>query len=203
MTALTSLQIKIGVTADGGFGPNTLKLAAKYFGLNAEQAAHFFGQCSHESAGFTVFTENLNYSQSGLLKIFSKYFPTADVANQYARQPVKIASRVYANRMGNGNEASGDGWKFRGRGAIQLTGADNYRLLSAKVGAEVLSNPDVVADKYAFDSAKFFFDKNSLWGLCSSVDDASITKLTKRINGGTNGLKERIALTKRYYSWLK
>lgn len=201
--ALITLQTKIGATADGSFGPNTLKLAAKHFGLTNEQAAHFFGQCAHESGGFRLFTENLNYSADGLLKIFGKYFPNRALANQYARQPAKIASRVYANRMGNGDEVSGDGWKYRGRGAIQLTGKDNYQQFASGIGApSILSDPDQVADAWAFESAKFFFDKNGLWSLCGTVDDASITKVTRRVNGGTHGLKERQSLTKRYYSWL-
>lgn len=104
MTGLQKLQEKIGATPDGSFGPQTIKMAANYFKLSPERAAHFFGQTSHETGGFQLFTENLNYSASGLRAIFGKYFP-GTLAEQYARQPIKIASRVYANRMGNGNEA--------------------------------------------------------------------------------------------------
>lgn len=202
MSALVELQKKIGTTPDGSFGPATLRAAAKYYKLTNEQAAHFFGQCSHESGGFTVFSENLNYSASGLRRTFSKYFPTDSLANVYARQPIRIASRVYANRMGNGNEASQDGWKYRGRGAIQLTGKDNYTLFLKAINVPaVLTNPDIVAEQYAFESAKFFFDHNNLWQHCASVNDASITTVTRRVNGGTNGLEDRISATKRYYSW--
>jgi putative chitinase len=202
--AMKQLQLKIGATADGEFGPNTLKLAAKHFRLTNEQAAHMFGQCSHESGHFTVFSENLNYSAKGLLGTFKKYFPTSALAEQYARKPEKIANRVYANRMGNGNEASGDGWKFRGRSALQTTGHDNYALLAEHLNdPQVMVNPDIVASKYAFDAAKFFFDHNNLWALCATVTDASILAVTKRVNGGTNGLAERVELTKKYYGWLK
>lgn len=202
MSAITELQTKLGITADGSFGPKTIKAAAKYFNLSNAQAAHFFGQCSHESAGFSVFVENLNYSEQGLLKIFPKYFNAAS-AHDYARNPAKIANKVYANRMGNGDEASGDGWKHRGRGAIQLTGKENYTKFAASIGhPELLNNPDPVATLYAFESAKWYFDFRNIWAKCGTVDDASITAVTKMVNGGTIGLAERKALTKKYYSWL-
>ena len=201
--SLIKLQEKIGATPDGSFGPKTLKKAMEFFKLTPERAAHFFGQLSHESGGFQVFTENLNYSASGLLKVFPKYF-TKTTVNAYARQPVKIASKVYGNRMGNGNEASKEGWTFRGRGAIQLTGKDNYRLFSESIKKpEILTKPDLVATDYAFESAMFFFNTNKLWSICDlGVNDKSITSLTRRINGGTKGLAERTSLTKRYYTWL-
>ncbi len=175
-----------------------------YYKLTAEQSAHFFGQCSHETGGFDVFVENLNYSATGLQGIFSKYFP-GDLENSYARQPIKIASRVYANRMGNGNEASQDGWKFRGRGALQTTGKDNYQAFATSIGKpEIMSNPDLVATDYAFEAALFFFTRNKLWSICDGgVNDVTIKALTKRVNGGYNGLEDRESLTKRYYSWLK
>lgn len=202
--SLRSLQTTIGVTADGIFGPATLKAAMKYFKLTPARAAHFFGQASHESAGFTVFVENLNYSAPALRKTFAKYFPNDTIANQYARQPQKIANRVYANRMGNGPETSGDGWKFRGRGAIQLTGKNNYTKFATKIkDMNILNNPDIVADKYSFHSAINFFDENKLWQICDKgVSDAVITELTKRVNGGTNGLADRIEKTKKYAKWL-
>lgn len=202
MNAIVELQKKIGATADGSFGPQTLKLAAKYFGLTKEQTAHFFGQCSHETGEFSTFVENLNYSDQGLLKIFGKYFNPAQ-AKAYARNPQKIANRVYANRMGNGDEASGDGWKYKGRFAIQITGRSNYTALSKSLNdPAVLNDPDSVLDKYTFDAAKWFFDANGLWNLCKTVDDKSILAVTKRINGGTNGLDHRTQLTRKYYSWL-
>lgn len=202
--SLIKLQEKIGVVPDGSFGPKTLKAAAAYFKLTPEQAAHFFGQLSHETGGFNLFTENLNYSASGLIKVFGKYF-TSQTANQYARQPIKIASRVYANRMGNGSEGSQEGWKYRGRGAIQLTGKGNYQVFANTVGNQnIMTNPDLVATDYAFESAKFYFDKHKLWDVANQgVNVSTILKITKIIVGGTRGLKERTSLTNRYYNWLK
>ena len=202
--SLIELQKKIGVTADGAFGPGTIKAAAAYYKLNRNRAAHFFGQTSHESGNFKAFSENLNYGAKGLLGIFRKYFPTETLARQYERQPQKIANRVYANRMGNGDEASGDGWKYRGRGALQLTGKSNYQAFADYIGRpDVMSNPDLVAGELCFESALFFFDRNKLWSICDQgINDAAITALTKRINGGHHGLDDRKLKTKKYASWL-
>ncbi len=202
--SLVKLQEKIGVTPDGSFGPKTLKAATKYFGLTPEQSAHFFGQLSHETGGFQLFVENLNYSATGLMKTFGKYFTSQNVG-QYARQPVKIASRVYANRMGNGSESSQDGWKYRGRGAIQLTGKANYQAFANFIGnQDIMTNPDLVASDYAFESAKFYFDKHNLWTIANSgVNSKTILKITKIIVGGTRAFNERASLVNRYYSWLK
>jgi len=202
--SLKSLQEKIGVGADGAFGPGTLKAAMAYYKLTPVRAAHFFAQTSHETGGFKAFSENLNYSAQGLQGIFGKYFP-GNLEESYARQPEKIANRVYASRMGNGDEASGDGWKYRGRGALQLTGKANYQAFADYLkNPEVVSNPDLVATTYAFESAMFFFDKNKLWSICDQgVNDAAILALTKRINGGTHGLEDRNAKTKKYYEYVK
>lgn len=202
--SIKSLQTKIGVTADGAFGPGTLKAAMNYYKMTPERAAHFFAQTAHETGEFKLFTENLNYSADGLKKIFGKYFP--DKLNEsYAKQPEKIANRVYGNRMGNGDENSGDGFKFRGRGALQTTGKNNYLALSNHLKKpEIMTNPDLVATDYAFESAMFFFESNKLWSICDKgVNDDTILTLTKRINGGTNGLDHRKALTIKYYGWLK
>jgi len=198
------LQEKIGVTADGAFGPNTLRAAMAFYEMTAYRAAHFFGQTAHETNTYKAFSENLNYSASGLSKIFGKYFP-GDLEEEYARNPEKIASRVYGGRMGNGDEESGDGWKYRGRGALQLTGKNNYTAFVEYLDKpEILDNPDLVVDEYAFESAMFFFDKNKLWSICDKgIDSATILKLTKRINGGTNGFDHREDLTLKYYSLLK
>ena len=201
MTPLQLLQKKIGVNPDGKFGPMTAKAIMKHFDLTPEHAAHFLGQTAHETGEFKTFEENLNYSKAGLLVTFKKYFTDA-LAASYARQPEKIANRVYANRMGNAGEASGDGWTYRGRGALQLTGKQNYQAFEAYLGMTGLI-PDEVATKYAFESAMFFFNNNKLWSICNVVTDASILALTKRINGGTNGLAHRSELTKKYYNWLK
>ena len=202
MTALITLQNKIGVPADGDFGPKTLKAAATYFKLNKERAAHFFGQCYHETGGFKVFEENLNYSEDALLRIFSKHFVPVSTAKIYARNPEKIANRIYGCRMGNRTEATGDGWRFRGRGAIQLTGHDNYKLFSDSIARpDIMTNPSVVADELAFESALFFFNKNKLWSICDKgVNDTSITQLTERVNGGRIGLADRMEMTKKFYS---
>ena len=203
--SLVNLQQKIGVTADGAFGPGTFKAAAAFYKLSPNRAAHFFAQTAHESGGFKAFSENLNYSAKGLRGIFRKYFPTDALANAYARQPMKIANRVYASRMGNGPESSGDGWKYRGRGPLQLTGKDNYRAFGRYIGREqeVLDNPDLVATELGFESALWFFDHNKLWSICDQgVGDAAILALTKRINGGTHGLDDRKLKTKKYAAWL-
>ena len=198
------LQEKIGVTADGAFGPNTLRAAMAFYELTPYRAAHFFGQTGHETAAFKLFSENLNYSASGLNKMFGRYFP-GDLEKEYARKPEKIASRVYGNRMGNGDEESGDGWKYRGRGALQLTGKNNYTAFAKYLDKpEILDDPDLVSNEYAFESAMFFFDKNNLWSICDKgIDSNTITKLTRRINGGTNGLDHRKVLTLKYYEYVK
>jgi putative chitinase len=202
--SIKALQTKIGATPDGAFGPKTMKAAMEFYKLSAVRAAHFFGQTSHETGEFKTFSENLNYSAAGLKKIFKKYFNDL-TALAYARNPEKIANKVYGNRMGNGNEASGDGWKFRGRGALQLTGKSNYEAFAKYLGKpEIMDKPEMVADEYAFESAMFFFDKNKLWDICDrGVNEDSMLKLTKRINGGTNGLAHRKALTIKYYNLIK
>jgi putative chitinase len=202
--SLVDLQKKIGVTADGAFGPGTLKAAAAYYKLNKSRAAHFFAQTAHETGGFKAFSENLNYGAKGLRGIFGKYFPTEAMAKAYERQPQKIANRVYASRMGNSVEASGDGWKYRGRGALQLTGKANYQAFADYIDRpDVMTNPDLVAGELCFESALWFFDKNKLWGICDQgINDAAILALTKRINGGTHGLDDRMAKTKKFAGWL-
>lgn len=205
--SLINLQQKIGVTADGAFGPGTYKAAAAYYKLSPNRAAHFFGQTAHESGNFKTFSENLNYSAKGLRGTFGKYFPTNALAKAYERKPMKIANHVYANRMGNGDEASGDGWKYRGRGALQLTGHDNYLLFGKYIGREkeVMDNPDIVANELCFESALFFFDRNKLWGICDKgVNDAAILGLSSRINGSKNphGLDDRKLKTKKYAAWV-
>jgi putative chitinase len=202
--SLKSLQAKIGVTADGAFGPGTMKKAMEFYKLTPVRAAHFFAQTAHETGGYKLFSENLNYSAQGLQGIFGKYFP-GTLEESYARNPEKIANRVYASRMGNGDEKSGDGWKFRGRGALQLTGKDNYAAFAKYLQKpEIMTTPDLVATEYSFESAMFFFDKNKLWEICDKgINDAAILALTKRINGGTHGLADRNEKTKKYYEYVK
>jgi putative chitinase len=165
------------------------------FNINSNlRLAHFLAQCAHESGNFKLVYENLNYSAKGLRATFPKYFPTDSIAQQYERQPEKIGNRVYANRMGNGDENSGMGYKFRGRGYIQLTGHDNYKLFSNFIGEDCVANPDLVATKYPLTSAAFFFERNNLWAICDRGDTTDVvTSVTKRVNGGTNGLDDRLA----------
>jgi putative chitinase len=154
--------------------------------------AHFLAQCGHESGGFKVVTENLNYGAAGLQSIFKKYF-TPESAKEYQRKPEKIANIVYANRMGNSNQASGEGYKFRGRGFIQLTGKDNYAAFDKTVEEDILATPDLVATKYPLLSAAWFFHKNGLHKIADEgATDLVVTKVTKRVNGGTIGLPDRI-----------
>jgi putative chitinase len=201
--SLINLQKKIGTTADGAFGPGTFKRAAAFYKLSPNRAAHFFAQTAHESGNFKTFSENLNYSAKGLRGTFGKYFPTGLSAQMYARQPQRIANRVYANRMGNGPESSGDGWKFRGRGALQLTGKNNYQAFADYVRRpDIMDNPDIVATELAFESALWFFDKNRLWSICDrGVNEAAIVALTRRVNGGLHGIDDRRAKTKKYRTW--
>lgn len=154
-----------------------------------ERLAHFFSQVMHESGCMRFDMENLNYSSKALLAVFGKYFPTKEKAEAYARQPEKIANKVYANRMGNGSEASGDGWKHRGRGLIQLTGKNNYQAFAKWIGDDkILEDPDLVASEYAVHSAVFFWDRNKLNEI---ADQDDVRKMTKRVNGGENGLAHR------------
>jgi putative chitinase len=178
---------------------------AKKFNITTPlRLAHFLAQCGHESAGFKAVQENLNYSAKGLMGIFKKYFPTQTLAEQYQRNPQKIASKVYGGRMGNGPESTGEGFKFRGRGYIQLTGKQNYTNFAKFIGEDTVANPDLVATKYPLASAAFFFNSNGLWSICDKgVDDATVTAVTKRVNGGTIGLPDRIKHFKEYYHLLK
>lgn len=164
--------------------------------------SHFLAQCSHESGGFKATVENLNYSAEGLKKIFPKYFPD-DLANEYARQPEKIASRVYANRLGNGDEDSGDGWVYRGAGYLQITGKENYGYFGDAINEDLISKPELVATKYPLVSAAWFFKTrkiNQISDLGNSVD--IITKVTKKVNGGIIGLDKRIKEFNKFYDLL-
>ena len=178
---------------------------ATKFELNTPlRLAHFLAQAGHESGGFKAVNENLNYGAKGLLGIFKKYFPTEQKALLYERKPEKIANLVYGGRMGNGPEISGEGYKFRGRGYIQLTGKDNYTAFDAVVTENITENPDLVATKYPLMSAAWFFHKNGLHKISDEgATDEVVTKVTKRVNGGTIGLPDRIKHFKEYYNLLK
>ena len=198
----------LNLTALKGHIPNSVITqipdTAKKFGITTNlRLAHFLAQCGHESGGFKAVSENLNYSADGLVKIFGKYFNTTSAVG-YARNPEKIASKVYASRMGNGDESTKDGFKFRGRGYIQLTGKDNYKNFAKFIGEDTITNPDLVATKYPLASAAFFFDSNKLWSICDKgSDEATVTAVTKRVNGGTIGLTDRIKHFNEYYNLLK
>jgi len=156
---------------------------------NPYRIAGFLSQTAHESAGFKFVSENLNYSAASLMRVWSQRFPTLEIAQRYAMQPERIANRAYADRMGNGSESSGDGWKYRGRGLIQLTGKNNYVAYSMACDNEALQKPDIVAEpKYAAESAGWFWSVNRLNQLADKQD---VVGMTKRINGGTNGLDDR------------
>jgi len=172
------------------------------FELNTPlRLAHFLAQAGHESGEFKAVNENLNYGAKGLLSIFKKYFPTEEKAKLYERKPEKIANLVYGSRMGNGAETTGEGYKFRGRGYIQLTGKDNYKAFDAVVTESIIDNPDLVATKYPLLSAAWFFHKNGLHKLADNgASDAVVTQITKRVNGGTIGLADRIKHFKEYHA---
>ena len=178
-----------------------LNLDALVVALNDEMAASgistvnrkaaFLAQCAHESGGFCHTAENLNYSADGLLKTFPKYFPDEPTAAIYARQPLRIANKVYANRMGNGDQESGDGFRYRGRGFIQLTGKDNYTKCGVAIGKDLLTMPELLENiECSVKSATWFWNSKNLNAL-ADVDD--ILNMTKKINGGTIGLSDRIA----------
>lgn len=177
--------------------------AAKFGITTPLRLAHFLAQASHESAGFKAVQENLNYSAKGLMDIFKKYFPTQTLAEQYQKNPQKIASKVYGGRMGNGDESTGEGYKFRGRGFLQTTGKENYAKFTKFIGEDCVSNPDLVSTKYPLASAAFFFQSNGLWSICDKgADDKTVTLVTKKVNGGSIGLTERIHHFKEYYKLL-
>lgn len=171
------------------------------FGLDTPiKLAHFLSQAGHESGGFKVVNENLNYGAKGLRNIFGKYFPTDDKALLYERKPEKIANLVYGGRMGNGAESTGEGYKFRGRGYIQLTGKDNYDALGKAIGEDLVANPDLVATKYPLMSAAWFFQR--CLPKCKDATEDSITAVTKCVNGGTIGIEDRTKHFNEYYKLL-
>jgi putative chitinase len=178
--------------------------AAKFGITNNLRLAHLLSQAAHESGNFKAVNENLNYSAEGLRKIFPKYFPTDAIAKQYARNPEKIANKVYSNRMGNGDEASGDGWRYKGAGFLQTTGKSNYTEFDKIVEDDILSNPGLIATKYPLASAAFFFMKNNLWSICDRGSSKDVvTLVSKRVNGGTIGLEARLHEFEKFWNLLK
>lgn len=214
MKYIKKFQQDNNLTPDGIIGANTISKMKETFGIdNKIKLAHFLGQLDHETAGFKYGKENLNYSKEALLKVFrfdfdwnkDKTFNPIEIkkAEELERKPEQIANFVYANQNGNGDENSGDGWKYRGRGAIQLTGKKNYELFASYMDDEnIINNPDIVESKYYFESAIFFFKKNRLFDFLKEVDSHTIRKLTRRINGGYNGIEDRILKTQKYFNIL-
>lgn len=202
--ALKMLQKTCGVTPDGAFGPNTARAIAKHYGLDAKRGAHLLGQAAHESGNFMVSEENLYYRASTMCRVWPSRFKTEADAEPYAKNPEKLANKVYSDRMGNGSEASGDGWKYAGKGFIQLTGKDNTRAFAEHIGRDgLVDDPSPIATELAMDSAIFFFEKNGLFALADEgVTDEVIKKITRRVNGGYHGLNDRKEKTKKIYGWL-
>jgi putative chitinase len=199
--AMKALQAKVGVTADGAFGSNTARAIAKHYGLSEKRAAHLLGQASHESGGFKLVRENLNYSAETMVRVWPTRFKTAAEAEPFARNPKALADKVYSNRMGNGE---GEGHVYIGRGFLQLTGKDNYKSFAADMRVpEIMQDPSLVETKYAFETAIWFFEKNNLFDIADKgVNDEVIKQITKRVNGGYVGLDHRTKETRKIWSWL-
>jgi putative chitinase len=169
---------------------------------SVNKLTHLLAQCAHESGNFKFVEENLNYSADGLLKIFPKYF-SKDTAAIAARKPEVVANIVYSNRLGNSDRASGEGWKYKGRGFIQLTGKVNYKAFGEYIKVDLIANPELVATKYPLTSAAWYFEVRKLWSIAEQgIDEETIKKITKFINGGTHGLADRISKTKTINSFL-
>lgn len=208
--AMEKLQERIGAATDGSFGPNTARAITKHFGLSAVRSAHLLGQASHESGGFTKVCESLYYSSAErLCKVWPHRFKTVEDARPYARNPRALAENVYldANRGKRyklGNETPQDASTFIGRGFIQLTGKSNYRKFAAAMGLpEVMTDPSLVETDYAFETAMWFFEENNLFSLADQgVNVETIEAMTKKVNGGFNGLQHRIDETNKIYGWL-
>jgi len=201
--ALKLLQKRVGVAPDGEFGPNTARAIAKHYDLTPKRGAHLLGQAAHESGNFLLSEENLNYSPEAICRVWPSRFKTLADAMPYARNPEALAEKVYNGRMGN--DKPGDGAKFAGRGFIQLTGKANVRAFAQDIGRDdLVKDPEPIGTELAMESAIWFFEKNGLFVMADEgVNDEVITKITKRVNGGTHGLADRIDKTRKIYSWLK
>ena len=200
--ALKILQEKCGCSPDGSFGPNTARGIVKHYDLSPERGAHLLGQVVHESGTFKYTKENLNYSVDAMMKVWPKRFPTEDSAKPYARNPKALAENVYFGRMGNDSKEKAS--LYIGRGFLQLTGYNNVKAFAADMGKpEVLQDPSLLEEDYAMETAIWFFDSNKLWKICDEgVNDDTIKRLTRKINGGYTGLDHRIKETNKIYKWL-
>lgn len=201
--AMKQLQEKIGVTADGAFGPNTARAIAKHYELTPERGAHLLGQVAHESGGFKHTRESLYYSTAERIQaVWPSRFPTVESAEPYARNPAKLAGKVYSGRMGNTSEEAAA--NFIGRGFLQLTGYNNYRAFATDMRCpEVMEDPSLVEGRFAFETALWFFQKNGLFAIADEgVTDDTIKRITRRVNGGYHGLDDRTQQTNKIYGWL-
>jgi putative chitinase len=189
--AMKVLQAKVGVTADGAFGPNTARAIAKHYKLSPARAAHLLGQASHESGGFKLVRENLNYSAETMVRVWPTRFKTVAEAEPFARNP-----------KANGE---GEGHVYIGRGFLQLTGKDNYKSFAADMRVpEIMQDTSLVETDYAFETALWFFERNNLFDIADKgVNDDTIKAITKRVNGGYVGLDHRIKETRKIWDWLK
>lgn len=190
------IQKHVGATQDGIIGNETLSKFRQKYGISKAMTAHFFGNIDHESGGFRIVRENMNYSATRLLQVFPRYF-TKETAAQHAHKPELIGNRVYGGRMGN---APDEGYKFRGRGFLQLTGKNNYRAFGEYIGVDLIDNPDLAATDYPLESATFFFQSNKLFSLVDDVSELSIQKVRRRVNGGLNGINDVRNKVHKYYN---
>ena len=200
--AMKLLQAKCGVTPDGSFGPNTARAIAKHYDLKPERAAHLLGQASHESGGFKLTRENLNYSAETMCKVWPNRFKTVEYAAPFARNPKALAESVYFGRMGNISKEMAS--LYIGRGFVQLTGYDNHKAFAHDMNRpDVLTDPSLLESELAFESALWFFQKNDLFKIADEgVNDDTIKRITKRVNGGYHGLEHRTEETNKIYGWL-
>lgn len=200
MSNIKTLQQKIGVTDDGIIGAKTIKAFRDKYDLSAEQAAHFFANVHHESGAFRISEENLNYTSADRIRaVWPSRFPTIESATPFVRNPQGLANKVYNGRMGNSNGGD-DGWRYRGRGALQLTGKNNYTDFAKYMNDErILTSPELVATTYYWDSALYFFDRNKVWDLAKGLQQSHIEAVRKKINGGLIGVNEVRALIQKYY----
>jgi len=202
--AMRTLQKTIGVISDGAFGPNTAKAIVKHFELTPERGAHLLGQVSHESGGFKKTKESLYYSTpERLMQVWPSRFPTLESAEPYIKNPAKLAGKVYNGRMGNTSEE--EAALYLGRGFLQLTGKSNYSAFAHDMRKpEVMQDPSLVENEYAMDTAIWFFEKNDLFAIADEgVNNDTIKRITKRVNGGYHGLDDRTNQTEKIYKWLQ
>ena len=201
--ALKLLQEKCGCSPDGSFGPNTARGIVKHYELSPERGAHLIGQVIHESGSFKLTRENLNYSVESMMRVWPSRFPTKESAEPYARNPKALAENVYFGRMGNDSKQKAS--LYIGRGFLQLTGFNNVKAFASDMGKpEVMEDPSLLEEDYAMDTAIWFFQKNNLWKICDEgVNDDTIKRLTRKINGGYTGLDHRIKETNKVYEWVK